>query len=78
MAGAGRGAEACPGDRQQQEGLGEEKEPGKWSGPTLQQRLFPDASGRRRHFSPRPGPSREETPARRGGSEETWDGCATT
>lgn len=78
-AGAGRGAEACPGSRQQEEeGLGEKKEPGKWSRPTLQQRLLPDASRRRRHFHPRPGASREEPPDRKGGSAETLGGCATT
>lgn len=77
-AGAGRGAEARPGGRQQEEGLGEEQEPAKGSAPTLQQRRLPDASGRRRHFPPRPGLGREEPPVGKDGFAETFVGCTTT
>ena len=80
---AGRGAQACPGGRQQDEdslgeGEGEGEEPGKRSGPTTQQRLLPDALGRRRHLPPRPGPSREELPTRRDSPAATSGGCAAT
>lgn len=77
-AGAGRGAGAGPGGRQQEDGLGEEKEPAQGSAPTLQQRRLPDASGRRRHFPPWPGPGREEPPAGEDGFAETLVSGTTT